>query len=144
MRTARPWIGDRVAGLDAGADDSLPKPSAFAELLARIRARSGREWPASVGNRLVVGELSLDLKTREVKRGERRIDLTPKEFALLEHFMLHPNQVLSGQQIADHVCSYDFDVLTNRVAVYISYLRKKLQANDGGAPLPTVHGMRYP
>ncbi len=78
-----------------------------------------------------------------MKRGERRIDLTPKEFALLEYFMRHPNQVLSGQQIADHVWSYDFDGLTNRVAVYISYLRKKLEASDGGAPIQTVHGVGY-
>jgi DNA-binding response OmpR family regulator len=141
--TARTAVEDRVAGLDAGADDYLTKPFAFAELLARIRALSRRESPSSVGNRLVVGELSLDLKTREVRRGEKRIDLTPKEFALLEYFMRHPNQVLSGQQIADHVWSYDFDGLTNRVAVYVSYLRKKLEAKDGGAPIQTVHGVGY-
>jgi DNA-binding response OmpR family regulator len=143
MLTARTSIEDRVSGLDAGADDYLIKPFAFAELLARIRALSRRESPSSVGNRLVVGELSLDLKTREVRRGEKRIDLTPKEFALLEYFMRHPNQVLSGQQIADHVWSYDFDGLTNRVAVYVSYLRKKLEAKDGGAPIQTVHGVGY-
>ena len=143
MLTARTSVEDRVAGLDAGADDYLTKPFAFAELLARIRALSRREAPASFGNRLVVGELSLDLKTREVRLGERRIDLTPKEFALLEYFMRHPNQVLSGQQIADHVWSYDFDGLTNRVAVYVSYLRKKLQSDDGRAPIQTVHGVGY-
>jgi DNA-binding response OmpR family regulator len=143
MLTARTSIEDRVAGLDAGADDYLIKPFAFAELLARIRALSRRESPSSVGNRLVVGEISLDLKTREVRRGEKRIDLTPKEFALLEYFMRHPNQVLSGQQIADHVWSYDFDGLTNRVAVYVSYLRKKLEAKEGSAPIQTVHGVGY-
>jgi DNA-binding response OmpR family regulator len=142
MLTARTSIEDRVAGLDAGADDYLTKPFAFAELLARIRALSRRDAPTSVGNRLVVGDLSLDLKTREVRHGEKRIELTPKEFALLEYFMRHPNQVLSGQQIADHVWSYDFDGLTNRVAVYVSYLRKKLQ-NGGRAPIQTVHGVGY-
>jgi DNA-binding response OmpR family regulator len=142
MLTARTSVEDRVAGLDAGADDYLTKPFAFAELLARIRALARRETPTTVGNRLVVGELSLDLKTREVRHGDRRIELTPKEFSLLEYFMRHPNQVLSGQQIADHVWSYDFDGLTNRVAVYVSYLRKKLQ-NGGRAPIQTVHGVGY-
>ena len=142
MLTARTSVEDRVAGLDAGADDYLTKPFAFAELLARIRALARRETPSTVGNRLVVGELSLDLKTREVRHGDKRIELTPKEFALLEYFMRHPNQVLSGQQIADHVWSYDFDGLTNRVAVYVSYLRKKLQ-NGGRAPIQTVHGVGY-
>ncbi|HEV3233318.1 MAG: two-component system response regulator RppA [Candidatus Dormiibacterota bacterium] len=143
MLTARTSVDDRVAGLDAGADDYLTKPFAFAELMARIRALSRREVPDSVGNRLQVGELSLDVKTREVRMGERRIDLTPKEFALLEYFMRHPNQVLTGQQIADHVWSYDFDGLTNRVAVYVSYLRRKLESNEDKAPIQTVHGVGY-
>jgi DNA-binding response OmpR family regulator len=143
MLTARTSVEDRVAGLDAGADDYLTKPFAFAELMARIRALSRREVPDAVGNRLQVGELSLDVKTREVRMGERRIDLTPKEFALLEYFMRHPNQVLTGQQIADHVWSYDFDGLTNRVAVYVSYLRRKLESTDDKAPIQTVHGVGY-
>lgn len=147
MLTARTLVEDRVAGLDAGADDYLSKPFAFAELLARLRALSRRETPASVGNQLMVGDLSLDLKTREVSRAGRRIDLTPKEFALLEYLMRHPGQVLTGQQIADHVWSYDFDGLTNRVAVYVSYLRRKLDlATDGdepAAPIETVHGVGY-
>jgi two-component system OmpR family response regulator len=92
---------------------------------------------------MLVGDLSLDLKSREVRRGERRIDLTPKEFALLEYFMRHPNQVLSGHQIADHVWSYDFDGLTNRVAVYVSYLRRKLDEPDLPNPIETVHGVGY-
>jgi DNA-binding response OmpR family regulator len=142
MLTARNSVEDRVDGLDAGADDYLTKPFAFAELLARIRALSRREVTESIGNRLTVGDLSLDLKTREVRRGDRRIELTPKEFSLLEYLMRHPNQVLSSQQIADHVWSYDFDGLTNRVAVYISYLRRKLDG-DGGDPIQTVHGIGY-
>src|SRR5439155_12981829 len=135
-----------VAGLDAGADDYLTKPFAFAELLARIRALTRREVPAAVGNLLTVGDVSLDLKSREVRRGGRRLDLTPKEFALLEYFIRHPNQVLTGQQIADHVWSYDFDGLTNRVAVYVSYLRRKLDGTGGdadSAPIQTVHGVGY-
>jgi DNA-binding response OmpR family regulator len=96
-----------------------------------------------VGNRLTVGQVSLDLKTREVWRGDRLVELTPKEFALLEYFMRHPNQVLSGQQIADHVWSYEFDGMTNRVAVYISYLRRKLGNGTGTSPIQTVHGVGY-
>jgi DNA-binding response OmpR family regulator len=143
MLTARTSVEDRVAGLDAGADDYLTKPFAFAELLARIRALSRREAPESVGNRLIAGDLSLDVKTHEVRRGATTIDLTPKEFALLEYLMRHPNQVLSSQQIADHVWSYDFDGLTNRVAVYISYLRRKLDRDGSQNPIQTVHGVGY-
>ena len=143
MLTARTSIEDRVVGLDAGADDYLTKPFAFAELLARVRALGRREAVSGVGNRLTVGEISLDLKTREVWRGDRLVELTPKEFALLEYFMRHPNQVLSGQQIADHVWSYEFDGLTNRVAVYVSYLRRKLGDGTGYSPIQTVHGIGY-
>jgi DNA-binding response OmpR family regulator len=143
MLTARTEVEDRVAGLDAGADDYLTKPFAFAELLARIRALARREAPDSVGTRLMVGELSLDLKSREVCRDDRSIELTPKEFALLEYLMRHPGQVLTGQQIADHVWSYEFDGLTNRVAVYVSYLRKKLELDGKPNPIQTVHGVGY-
>jgi DNA-binding response OmpR family regulator len=143
MLTARTEVDDRVAGLDAGADDYLTKPFAVGEFLARVRALGRREVPGSDGNRIQVGELSLDFKTREVCRGEHRIDLTPKEFSLLEYLMRHPNQVLSGQQIADHVWSYDFDGLTNRVAVYVSYLRKKLDVDGRTNPIQTVHGVGY-
>jgi DNA-binding response OmpR family regulator len=143
MLTARTEVDDRVAGLDAGADDYLTKPFAFAELLARIRALGRRDLVDTRGNLITVGDLSLDLKTRQVCRGERRIDLTPKEFSLLEYLMRHPNQVLTGQQIADHVWSYDFDGLTNRVAVYISYLRKKLESGGRANPIQTVHGVGY-
>ncbi|MEA2681756.1 MAG: two-component system, OmpR family, response regulator [Chloroflexota bacterium] len=143
MLTARTSIDDRVIGLDAGADDYLVKPFAFAELLARVRALGRREVAGSAANRLTVGEISLDLKTREVWRAEELVELTPKEFALLEYFMRHPNQVLSGQQIADHVWSYEFDGLTNRVAVYVSYLRRKLGNGSRPSPIQTVHGVGY-
>ncbi|GAC1332945.1 MAG: response regulator transcription factor [Candidatus Dormibacteria bacterium] len=143
MLTARTSVDDRVTGLDSGADDYLTKPFAFAELLARVRALGRREVPGAVGNRLSVGDISLDLKTREVWRGDDPVELTPKEFALLEYFMRHPNQVLSGQQIADHVWSYEFDGLTNRVAVYVSYLRRKLGHGSVRSPIQTVHGVGY-
>jgi DNA-binding response OmpR family regulator len=144
MLTARTSIEDRVVGLDAGADDYLTKPFAFAELLARVRALGRRDsTAASAGNRITVGEISLDLKTREVWRADALVELTPKEFALLEYFMRHPNQVLSGQQIADHVWSYEFDGLTNRVAVYVSYLRRKLGNGSRPSPIQTVHGVGY-
>jgi DNA-binding response OmpR family regulator len=143
MLTARSAVEDRVEGLDAGADDYLTKPFAFAELLARIRALTRREIAEAVGNRVVVGDIMLDLKSREVSRADRRIDLTPKEFALLEYLMRHPNQALATQQIADHVWSYDFDGLTNRVAVYVSYLRRKLEVADRPDPIETVHGVGY-
>ena len=143
MLTARTSVEDRVVGLDAGADDYLIKPFAFAELLARVRALGRREVAGSAGNRLTFGEISLDLKTRDVWRGDDLVELTPKEFALLEYFMRHPNQVLSGQQIADHVWSYEFDGLTNRVAVYVSYLRRKLGNGSRPSPIQTVHGVGY-
>jgi len=143
MLTARTSVEDRVTGLDTGADDYLTKPFAFAELLARVRALGRREVPGALGNRLSVGDISLDLKTREVWRGDQLVELTPKEYALLEYFMRHPNQVLSGQQIADHVWSYEFDGLTNRVAVYISYLRRKLGDGSARSPIQTVHGVGY-
>ncbi|MDQ6747483.1 MAG: response regulator transcription factor [Candidatus Dormibacteraeota bacterium] len=143
MLTARTSIDDRVVGLDAGADDYLTKPFAFAEFLARVRALGRRDVATGAGNLVTVGEISLDLKTREVWRGDSLVDLTPKEFALLEYFMRHPNQVLSGQQIADHVWSYEFDGLTNRVAVYVSYLRRKLGAGARPSPIQTVHGVGY-
>jgi DNA-binding response OmpR family regulator len=143
MLTARTSIEDRVIGLDAGADDYLIKPFAFAELLARVRALGRREVAGTADNRMTVGEISLDLRTREVWRGDELVDLTPKEFALLEYFMRHPNQVLSGQQIADHVWSYEFDGLTNRVAVYVSYLRRKLGNGSKPSPIQTVHGVGY-
>ena len=143
MLTARTSVEDRIEGLDAGADDYLTKPFAFAELLARIRAVTRREIPEVIGNRVVVGDVSLDLKSREVTRGDRLVELTPKEFALLEYLMRHPNQALGTQQIADHVWSYDFDGLTNRVAVYVSYLRRKLDEKGLPNPIETVHGVGY-
>ncbi len=143
MLTALGQVHEKVAGLDAGADDYLTKPFAFEELLARVRAVTRRDANGQVAERLQVGDLSLDLKTREVRRGRRRLELTAREFALLEFLMRHPNQVLTQSQIAEHVWDMNYDGLTNRVAVYISYLRGKV---DGGFPIKrirTVYGVGY-
>jgi two-component system response regulator MprA len=142
MLTARDDVQDRVAGLDAGADDYLVKPFALAELNARLRALVRR----SVGGDADVlrfGDLALDTRTREVLRGERPIDLTRTEFSLLELFLLNPRQVLSRAQIFDRVWGYDFGPSTNALEVYIGYLRRKLEA--GGEPrlIHTVRGVGY-
>jgi DNA-binding response OmpR family regulator len=142
MLTARDTIDNRVEGLDAGADDYLVKPFAFPELLARVRALLRRP-PLQTGNVLQVGDLELDTATREVRRDGRLIDLSPREFALLECLMRHPNQVLTRTQIGEHVWNLDFYNESNVVDVYIGYLRRKLD-NDSDLPLiHTVRGVGY-
>lgn len=138
MLTARGAVEDRVRGLDAGADDYLMKPFAFAELLARVRALLRRP-PASLPTRLQVGDLVLDPVTRRVERGGRPIELTPREFSLLELLMRHPGQVLSRTQIAEHVWNYNFYHQSNVVDVYVRYLRKKV---DEGFPVRLIHTVR--
>lgn len=142
MLTARDAIDDRVRGLDSGADDYLVKPFAFAELLARLRALTRRE-PVLLDTVLQVADLSLDTTTRVVERGGNVIDLTNKEYALLEYLMRHPNQVLTRTMIAEHVWNYDFDNLTNVIDVHIRYLRRKV--DDPFAPklIQTVRGAGY-
>lgn len=142
MLTARDAVEDRVRGLDSGADDYLVKPFAFAELLARIRALSRRE-PALMGNELTLGDLAMDTATREVTRGGRLIDLTTKEFALLEYLMRHPHQVLTRTVIAEHVWNYDFDNATNVIDVHIKNLRKKIDEAYPAKLLHTVRGAGY-
>jgi two-component system response regulator MprA len=142
MLTARDEVRDRVAGLDAGADDYLVKPFALEELNARLRALVRR----SVGGDadiLRFLDLALDTRTREVTRGDRAVDLTRTEFSLLELFLLNPRQVLSRAQIFDRVWGYDFGPSTNALEVYIGYLRRKLEA--GGEPrlIQTVRGVGY-
>lgn len=143
MLTARDAIEDRVRGLDSGADDYLVKPFAFAELLARIRALSRRE-PALVGNELRAGDLVMNTVTREVTRaGGPPIELTAKEFALLEYLMRHPNQVLTRTVIAEHVWNYDFDNATNVIDVHVKNLRKKIDGGGGASLIQTVRGVGY-
>jgi two-component system response regulator MprA len=143
MLTARDGVGDRVAGLDAGADDYLVKPFALDELLARIRAllrRTGWEGERQV---LRFDDLCLDPIAYEVRRGDRLIELTRTEFLLLELFMHHPRQVLTRSVIFDRVWGYDFGPSSNSLEVYVGYLRRKTEA--GGEPrlLHTVRGVGY-
>jgi DNA-binding response OmpR family regulator len=143
MLTARGQVHDRVAGLDAGADDYLPKPFAFEELLARLRAVMRREDRIGHITRLQVADLVMDLKTHQVRRGDSVIDLTAREFALLEFLMRNPNQVLTQAQIAEKVWDYSFEGTTNRVAVYISYLRDKIDEGRSPKLIQTVYGVGY-
>ncbi len=138
MLTARDTVDDRVAGLDAGADDYLVKPFAFPELLARVRALLRRP-PLQTGTILRVADLQMDTAKREVRRNGRLIDLSPREYAVLEYLMRHPNQVLTRTQIGEHVWNLDFYNESNVVDVYIGYLRRKI---DKGERLPLFHTVR--
>jgi DNA-binding response OmpR family regulator len=140
MLTALDQVDDRVAGLDSGADDYLVKPFAYRELLARIRARTRTyQGSSAAANELQVADLTLDRLTRQVERNHHKITLTNKEFALLEFFMLHPNQVLSRTQLGEHVWGQDYYNQSNVVDVYVGYLRRKI---DDGQALPLIHTIR--
>ena len=147
MLTARDEIRDRVAGLDAGADDYLVKPFAFPELLARIRAllrrRDRENQPDQESEVLQVDDLRLDTGTRFAHRGDRQIELTTREFDLLQLFMRNPNQVLSRDTIMDRVWGYDFPGESNVLEVYISSLRRHLEAEGEPRILATVRGAGY-
>ena len=140
--TARIGVGERVRGLDLGANDYVTKPFAFEELLARIRAvlRSSTQ-PAA--NELVVGDLRFDLLTKIAQRGGRSIELAPREWALLELFMRHPDHILSRTRILNEVWQYDFDPGSNVVDVYVGYLRKKLNMPGLEPMVKTVRGAGY-
>jgi two-component system, OmpR family, response regulator len=142
MLTARDAVEDRVAGLDVGADDYLPKPFSFAELLARIRAlvrRGGTERPVV----LEVGDLRLDPATRQVWRGRAEVRLSAKEFSLLEAFMRRPGLVLSRLQLLEHAWDYGYENRSNVIDVYIRYLRDKIDRPFGRDSIETVRGVGY-
>jgi heavy metal response regulator len=142
LLTVRATIEDKVLGLDAGADDYLTKPFAFQELVARVRALLRRRAEADP-TILQIGDLSLDSARRTVSRGGERIDLTPREFTLLDYFMRNPGRVLTRTMIAEHVWDYSFDTSTNIIDVYVNYLRKKIDAGQTSKLLHTVRGVGY-
>lgn len=144
--TARDAISERVAGLDAGADDYLPKPFALEELLARLRAllrRTGRDGGAEEAESLVFADLSLNPVTREVYRGDRPISLTRTEFALLELLISNPRRVLSRNRILEEVWGYSFLTSGNALEVYIGYLRRKTESEGEERLIHTVRGVGY-
>ena len=142
MLTARDAVDDRVTGLDSGADDYLVKPFAFKELLARLRALTRRQGD-SRSTELRVGDLTLDTLTRTARRGDKRIELTAKEYSLLEYLMRHPGRLLSRTQIAEHVWNFDFYSESNMVDVYIRYLRRKIDEGFEHKLIKTVRGAGY-
>jgi two-component system, OmpR family, response regulator MprA len=143
MLTARDEVADRVAGLDAGADDYVVKPFALEELLARLRALLRRAAPAGAGEVLRFADLVLDPSTREVSRGGEPIELTRTEFSLLELFLLNPRQVLTRSLIFERVWGYDFGFGSNSLDVYIGYLRRKTEAGDRPRLIQTIRGVGY-
>jgi two-component system OmpR family response regulator len=141
--SAKRSVDDRVRGLQAGGDDYLTKPFSFAELLARVRALIRRANHETEPTRLAVGDLSLDLLTREVKRAVSKIDLQPREFALLEYLMRNAGTVVSKTMIIEHVWGYDFDPMTNVVDVLVSRLRNKLDRDFDNKLIHTHRGLGY-
>jgi two-component system OmpR family response regulator len=142
MLTARDAVSDRVAGLDGGADDYLTKPFSFAELLARLRALV-RRGPVERPTELVAGDLRLDPASRRVWRGEAEIELSAKEFALLETFMRRPGTVLSRFELLEHAWDYDYENRSNIVDSYVRFLRRKIDRPFGTRSIETVRGAGY-
>lgn len=143
LLTAKDEVSDRVAGLDAGADDYVVKPFSIEELLARVRANLRRIKETTGENILKFDDLSLNRLTREVYRGQRLIELTTKEFDLLDYLLSHPRQVITRDRILEEVWRYDFIGDSNIIEVYIRYLRLKLEANNEKRILQTVRGIGY-
>jgi heavy metal response regulator len=142
LLTVRATIEDKVLGLDAGADDYLTKPFAFEEFVARVRALLRRRVETAPPI-LQVADLALDPARRVVSRGEKKIELTPREFTLLDYFMRNPGRVLSRTMIANRVWDYTFDSTTNVIDVYVNYLRKKIDTGHDTKLLHTVRGVGY-
>jgi heavy metal response regulator len=142
MLTAKDTVKDKVKGLDSGADDYLPKPFAFEELLARVRVVL-RKKDSRVQTQLKVEDLSLDLLTHKVTRGEREIELTVKEFALLEYLMRNAGNIVTRTMISEHVWDINFDTFTNVIDVYINYLRNKVDSGFENKMIHTVRGKGY-
>jgi len=143
MLTARDAVEDRVLGLESGADDYLMKPFSFSELLARVRALSRRQIQAQVETELRSGSLVLDLARHEARRDDTRIELTAKEFQLLEYLMRNAGHVLTRTQILDHVWGYNFDSFSNVVDIYVHYLRNKIDRDFPEPMIRTVRGVGY-
>ena len=142
MLTAKDSVEDKVTGLDSGADDYLVKPFAFSELLARLRALLRREVLPKV-QKLQIGELALDPQSREVWRNGDRVDLTAKEYAILEYFMRRPNAVVTRTMLGESVWDYEFDGISNIIDVYVRRLRRKIDRDGQESLLQTVRGAGY-
>ncbi len=142
MLTAKDTVADRVTGLDSGADDYQIKPFAFSELLARVRALLRREAAAKTPQ-LQVGDLVMDTLTREVRRGQKKIELTTKEYSILEYLMRHPNVVMTRTMLEENVWDYEFDGMSNIIDVYVRRLRLKLDSEGEESLIQTVRGAGY-
>jgi DNA-binding response OmpR family regulator len=142
MLTAKDTVEDRVRGLDTGADDYLVKPFAFSELLARVRALLRRE-SSTKSSELRVGDLVLNTLTREAHRGDRVVELTNKEYVILEYLMRHPNVVITRTMLEEHAWDYDFESVSNLIDVYIRRLRRKLGGGEDSGVIQTVRGAGY-
>jgi len=142
MLTAKDSVEDRVIGLDAGSDDYLVKPFAFSELLARLRALLRREVTPKA-QKFQVGDLTLDPQSREVRRGERLVELTSKEYAILEYFMRRPNAVVTRTMLGENVWDYEYDGISNIIDVYVRRIRSKIDDDGQASLIQTVRGAGY-